>query len=146
MTRPVPDNVRALRGNPGKRKPPSRPKAVVAQPSKPTDLKGEGLAEWNRVTPELERMGLLSRIDRGALLLYCASFGLWHETWRRIMADGPVTEDERKLPRKHPLWQVYRDSAALVASLAKDLGLTPASRGRMTVPEKDEEGGDGILD
>jgi P27 family predicted phage terminase small subunit len=146
MTAPIPDNVRNLRGNAGKRKPPSRPKAVVAQPSKPSDLKGEGLAEWKRVTPELERMGLLSKLDRGVLLLYCATYGIWHETWSRIMADGAVTVDERKLPRKHPLWQVYRDSAASIASLADKLGLTPAARGRMTVPEKEEDGGDSILD
>lgn len=146
MTAPIPDNVRNLRGNPGKRKAPRRPKPVVAQPDKPADLKGEGLAEWKRITPELERLGLLSKLDRGVLLLYCATYGIWSDTWHQISEDGAVAEDNRKLPRKHPLWQVYRDSAASVASLADKLGLSPAARGRMTVPEKEDDGGDGILD
>jgi P27 family predicted phage terminase small subunit len=146
MTQPIPDNVRKLRGNAGKRKPPRRPKPVVATPSKPSDLKGEALAEWKRITPELERMGLLSKLDRGILLLYCASYGIWSDAWAQIREDGSVTVDERKLPRKHPLWQVFRDSAGIMAGAAKDLGLTPAARGRMTVPEKEEDGGDGILD
>jgi phage terminase small subunit len=68
---PEPDKLRLLRGNPSKTPPRWQVKARPVAPTPPTWLDREARAEWRRVTPELERLGLLSHIDRGMLTLYC---------------------------------------------------------------------------
>ncbi len=40
----------------------------VAAPGMPENFAGEAAAEWERVVPEIEAMGLLATLDRGALI------------------------------------------------------------------------------
>ena len=145
---PQPDNVRQLRGNPGKRKPPARPKAVVAVPARATWLEKEAKAEWDRITPELERMGLLAKIDRAVLHAYCTTWAKWVAVSQAV--DTDLHEDpshpNRGAVRKSPFWSLYLSLSKELVSAAKELGLTPSSRGRITIPERDEASDDGILD
>jgi P27 family predicted phage terminase small subunit len=152
MTNPLPDNVRKLPGNPGKRKPPNRPKPVRAAPTPPPWLRGEALAEWKRITPELDRMGLISKLDRGMLTVYCSS-------WATFVSVAKALEPQETVPdpthpdrpagglRKDPRWQIYREAGALVRTLGRELGLSPNARGTMRVTNA-ENGydNDGILD
>ena len=150
MPRRPPDNVRALRGNAGKRKASNRPRAVRAAPTPPTWLRGEALAEWKRLTPELDRMGLLSKLDRGVLSVYCSAWSVFVSVAGVLQAQEPVpdpTHPDRPTAglRKDPRWQIYREAGALVRALGRELGLTPSARGTMTVPDI-EPPGDRILD
>ena len=131
---PQPDNVRRLRGNPGGRKTAPRPQPVRAIPAVPGWLDREAKAEWKRITPELNRLGLLSRLDRGVLALYCDAWSKWVSA--RGSIDALIVQGT-KGDRKHPAWQIYRDAASMVASLAKELGTSPNARLRMELPEAD---------
>ena len=76
--KPLPSNVHMLRGNPSKK--PSHElldgfQPQVEIPDCPPHLLPEARKEWRRITPELERYGLISKIDRAALALYCAGLG-----------------------------------------------------------------------
>src|SRR5438552_2405196 len=148
MTAPLPDNVRKLRGNAGKRKPPSRPKAVPAIPARAAWLEKEAKAEWDRITPELQRMGLLAKIDRAVLHAHCDTWAKWVAVSKAVSAD--LLEDpkhpNRGPARKHPLWPIYLSLSKDLMAGADKLGLSPQARGRMTVPEPEEGGKDGILD
>ncbi|MGK5529351.1 phage terminase small subunit P27 family [Streptomyces sp. URMC 129] len=143
-----PDNVRALRGNPGGRPAPNRVTATPGAPSAPAWLDREAKAEWRRVVPELDRLGVLAKVDRGALATYCAA-------WSKFVAaeallSGEELVAERRAgngPAKHPGWQVWREAANTVSALARELYLTPAARLRAVKPEADDDDeGDGILD
>ena len=46
-------------------------------PDPPADLDNEALAEWRRVVPVLDEMGLLTRADRAVLTGYWQSWARW---------------------------------------------------------------------
>ncbi len=70
--RPTPSALNRLRGNPGKRTPNKlEPKPAVGIGSSPRWLNAEGKLEWARIVPELELIGLLTKVDRGVLSIYC---------------------------------------------------------------------------
>lgn len=81
---PLPANVHMLRGNPSKKPLGSlfdefRPEVEI--PSAPQWLWKEAKKEWKRVSAELEKYGLISKLDRAALVLYCQAWAqmVWAE-------------------------------------------------------------------
>lgn len=145
---PQPDNVRQLRGNPGKR--PS--KHLVARPGEPvmpTWLDREGQAEWKRVVPDLANMGVLAKVDRGILATYCDAWSKLLRA-RRELGTQALVVDGAKGEVRNPRFLVWRDAALLVETLAKQVFVTPPARLRAVRPEGasgvvDDEG-EGILD
>ena len=78
--KPLPANVHLLRGNPSKLPLGDLVDALqpeVEIPHCPRHLLPEARKEWKRITPELERYGLISKLDRGALSLYCQAWARW---------------------------------------------------------------------
>jgi len=142
-----PDSVRALRGNPGGRAAPERVTASPGVPSPPAWLSREARAEWRRIVPDLDRLGVLSTLDRGALSTYCSAWAQFVKA-ERLLQDEDLVAERRagNGPAKHPAWQVWREAATTVAALAKELFITPSSRLRSVKPEVDDDEGDGILD
>lgn len=146
---PVPDNLRLLRG-----KAPSKAPATVAKrippgrPSAPPWLDAEALAEWKRVVPDLDKLGVLAKVDRATVANYCTAVSIAMQAQAHLAADGLIRAPRAdNPPGKSPAWQVFREAATLAAALAKELLLTPNARLRATMPEaKDAEEGEGILD
>src|SRR5687768_15051802 len=54
---------------------------LVETPDCPKHLWPEARREWKRVSAELEDAGLVAKIDRAALALYCQAWArmVWHE-------------------------------------------------------------------
>ena len=153
--KPTPTNLKLLRGNPGKRPiNANEPKPAPKAPGMPAWLSTEARNEWRRVVPELDKLGLLAKVDRGALAAYC-------ETWATFVAathlvhehgivymrkvdevtdmDGRVIEIH-VAPAKNPALIVARDAAAQIRAFCSEFGLTPSARTRIDVPEPDEAG------
>src|SRR4030042_1883827 len=87
--KPKPTRLRLLEGNPGKRPIRSEePDPVPSIPSCPPHLSEDAKREWERVVPLLEKLGLLSEIDRGALALYCQAWGRWLEAEEALKKYG----------------------------------------------------------
>ncbi|MCM2390184.1 phage terminase small subunit P27 family [Streptomyces albipurpureus] len=145
---PQPDNVRALRGNPGGRSAPKRVTAKPGAPSAPTWLDTEAKAEWRRIVPELDRLGVLAKVDRAALTTYCAAWSKFVAAERLLQTEDLVAERRAgNGPAKHPAWQIWREATTTVAMLAKELFITPNSRLRSIKPEGDDgTEGEDILD
>ena len=61
-------------------------KPPVEIPECPDWLCATGQIEWLRITPHLEKLGLLSHLDLAALALYCQSFGRYVELERGMAA------------------------------------------------------------
>ena len=114
-------------------------------PDMPGPLTGEGLAEWHRMTERLEMTGALSKVDGAALYRYCQ---LWARAMQvekevaaldslwffKVSVDGAGVE--HKEPRVHPLITQARQYDAALRPYWIEFGLTPASRGRVRLPEK----------
>lgn len=136
-----PTALRILEGNPSKR-PINRnePKPTPGRPSRPSWLLEEAKHEWSRVVPELERLGLLTLVDRAALTTYC-------QAWARFVeAEAKLTQYGAVLKAKHsdyvqvsPYATISRQNAQIIRAFCGEFGLTPSSRGRMSVG-KGEEG------
>lgn len=82
--RALPANVHVLRGNPSKKSVGDlmgefQPEVEI--PGAPSWLWAEAKKEWKRVSVELEKYGLISKLDRAALVLYCQAWAkmVWAE-------------------------------------------------------------------
>lgn len=144
---PQPDNVRALRGNPGGHAAPSRVTAAPSVPDAPSWLDTEAAAEWERVVPDLDALGVLARVDRATLATYCSAWGKFVAAEQLLQGDDLVAERRAgNGPAKNPAWQIWREAATTVAALAKELFLTPNARLRSVRPEAADDQEDDILD
>lgn len=93
----MPANVLALRGSwrAGERQAQQQVEPDVEIPDCPRHLLPEARKFWKRLTPELEKLGLISKIDQAALALACQEWAwvVWHET--RLIASVKSAEDKR---------------------------------------------------
>lgn len=154
--KPLPANVHMLRGNPSK-----KPLADLVDglqveveiPGCPSHLLPEARKEWRRITPELERYGLVSKLDRAALALYCQAWARWVWAERQMaraqaMVEQRLAEAEAKgeaytggdgltvpTPNGHmtysPHWVIANKAMEQVHKYLASFGLDPATRGRV---------------
>jgi P27 family predicted phage terminase small subunit len=138
--KPKPSHLKLVTGNPGKRPlPKNEPQPEILVPSVPKELCDDGKLEWGRVSLELYRLGLLSEIDRAALVAYCASYGLWVRTTRKLREMEAVDEVFRGLMIRsakgnlisNPLIGIANKAAADVVRYAEQFGMTPSARARV---------------
>ena len=125
--------IKELAGNPGTRpipEEPSFPKDEI--PKCPTHLKGEARREWKRVSVELYEAGLLAKVDRAALAIYCKSWERW------VKAEKELNEQELVLTSKeggkyhNPWLSVANKAMADIEKYMSKFGMTPASRKNVT--------------
>jgi P27 family predicted phage terminase small subunit len=86
--------------------------------------------------PELERLGLVSRIDRGLLAAYCDTWSVFVMASKEIAEAGSVTIEGRNRGGgvvRHPAVQVRRDAATALVQLARELGLSHRARQSLEV-------------
>ena len=136
--KPKPTKLKILAGNPGKRRlNDAEPKPRGKVGTCPDWLSAAAKAEWRRVLPELEFLGLASLIDRAALAAYCQAWAELVDATRQLTREGRTIDTEKGCTA-HPA--VARQKAALGAlrAFASEFGLTPASRSRIRLG-----GGDG---
>jgi P27 family predicted phage terminase small subunit len=117
---------------------------TVARPPMPRTLPEEAKAEWKRVVPELEDIGLLASIDRGVLIRYCTAWADWCEMNGLLQRSGKLIKGQKGNLVRNPLWLMKRDCEQTIADLARQLGLTPSARLRAGVvhdrpPDPEEE-------
>ncbi|MDD4986474.1 MAG: phage terminase small subunit P27 family [Dehalococcoidales bacterium] len=136
--RPKPTSIKKLNGNPGKRPlNENEPMPDKTPPTCPSWLPYQARMEWKRVVPELERLGLLTMVDRAALAGYCEAYARWVKAARELK-DGFTYEyqDENLQTKrvKKPEVEIARDALNQVKAFCIEFGLTPSSRGKMSVP------------
>ena len=161
--RPIPTEQKRLEGNRGKRPlNENEPKPQAGNAKCPDHLSHEAKKEWRRIVPELERIGVLTMIDIGALAACCQLYGRWVELERGIEKEGmyidvPILHKETgaavlnkdgkpiTIPEKNPKVAETRLTLQQYRAYCGEFGLTPSSRTRLTVPESADED-DNILD
>ncbi len=142
--RPKPSNVHYLHGNPSK-----KPEAAllnefkpdVELPDCPRVLAKAAKAEYHRLGVELERYGLVSKLDRGVLAMMATEWARYEWAERRI---AELNRDDEageaglvdKTPNGFKQMSVYliisRKAMELYLKLATEFGLTPSARTRVT--------------
>lgn len=142
---PQPANITLLRGNPGKRPPKTPVRARPAVPAPPSWLSREARAEWKRITPELDELGLLAKMDRAVLALYCTWWSKFCDLERHLRS-LPLTVDGQRGAVKPPGWSMWKDASDRVHQLAKELGITPMVRLRTDLPSPPGDDGEDVDD
>ena len=95
--KPKPTKLKALSGTlRSDRLNPHEPETRPAVPRCPEHLGPEAKREWRRLAPQLARMGLLCKIDRAALALFCQAWARWIDAEEAPAT--PVRPPERTLP------------------------------------------------
>jgi len=85
----------------------------------------EAVERWNEVAPQLKNLGVVTLVDSATLIRYCRYWGLWCRQSNR--EDGE---------RDEQLFDRYQNA---LIKLEKELGLTPASRSSIRVPEQKQK-------
>lgn len=153
----MPANVHLLRGNPSKK--PSfalfeefRPEVEI--PDCPSWLWSEAKKEWKRVSPFLERHGLISPGDRAALALYCQAWSEYVWASRALTRSMKLAEAAREKAEAEgveykggdgfmmptpsgsftysPYWVAKNKAADQVDKFLASFGLSPSSRSRVS--------------
>jgi len=145
--KPKPTRLRLLEGNPGKRPIRSEePDPVPTVPSCPPHLSEDAKREWERVAPLLEKLGLLSEIDRGALALYCQAWGRWLEAEEALKKYGVMVKSPNGFPMQSPYLALANKAMEQMRAMLTEFGMSPSSRTRaQALPPEDDDWGD-LLD
>jgi len=107
--------------------------ATVARPPIPRSLPAEARAEWRRVVPALEEIGVLAKIDRGVLIRYCTAWADWVELEGLLRKSGKLIRGQKGNLVRNPLLLIRSDVETTLSDLGKQLGLSPVARLRADI-------------
>lgn len=136
---PKPTRIKLLQGNPDRRPlnlAEPRPRPMV--PPCPPWLDLEGKREWKRITRELDRVGLLTVVDRAALAGYCQAWSRWRDAEMALSKLGMVVETASGYLQPRPEVAIARQSLTMVHKFCREFGLTPSSRAGLSAPGVDD--------
>jgi len=143
--KPTPTAVRALQGNPGKRRlndaepqPPPLAGRVEAASADPDAPPGDVLrsplavAEWRRLVPMLRQCRQITEADRAALIALCLEYARYLDATAKVDQAGMVVKSPSGYPMQNPYLSIARGALIACTKLWVELGLTPSSRSRVT--------------
>lgn len=140
----VPTKLKILRGNPGNHpiRPEPEPRVPETVPEPPECLGSDAQDEWRRLAPELHVIGLLTVADVQLFALYCEAYGVWRDAGRKWRAGGSVIviEPGNRSPMQNPALVAVKEAARDMLHVAREFGLTPAARCRLSAPNAPKAG------
>jgi P27 family predicted phage terminase small subunit len=137
---PKPTALRKLQGNPGHRPlPTGEPQPELGVPSRPEWLLPEAKREWNRIVPELERLGLLAKVDRALIAAYCQCWARYVAAEKDIRANGESYVTDKGYEGPRPSVAIARAMIEKLTALSAKFGFTPSDRARIRVPEPEQK-------
>jgi P27 family predicted phage terminase small subunit len=150
---PKPTVLRIVGGNAGKRPlPRNEPQPARSRPTAPPFLGDAAKAEWDRVAPQLDRLGLLTELDRANLAAYCVAYSDWMEAeeqlrkYGRVMKspvrvtvrrkDGEeITESAGGFPMQSPYVPLRNKALEQMRVFSALFGMSPVDRTRVSIPD-----------
>jgi P27 family predicted phage terminase small subunit len=105
-----------------------------ALPRCPPHLSPAAQREWRRLATPLHGIGVLTLADRAALAAYCQAWGRWVEAEEKLKDTPPLLKTPSGYVQQSPWLTIANKQLELMARYMSELGLTPASRSRLSVP------------
>lgn len=122
-----------VEGNPGKRRlNPHEPKPTNTVPTCPAHLSATAKAEWKRLAQQMQRLGMISQLDRAALAAYCQAYGRWVKAERKLAETPTLIKLPSGYIQPSPWLGIANKQLELMHKYMSDLGLSPASRTRVS--------------
>jgi P27 family predicted phage terminase small subunit len=141
--KPAPTKLKILKGTRKSRVNADEPKPPVARPKRPEALDSFGRAEWDRIIPELEELGILAKIDGAALAVYCDAYSEWIRAELEVAIHGLLVEAGSGGLKPNPAVAMGRLARAQMLNALTEFGCTPASRSRVK-SQRDARAGDAL--
>ncbi len=110
------------------------------RPTCPSWLDGAAKREWRRIVPELERLGLLTKVDRACLAGYCQAWSEFKAATELIQKEGRVVSGPI---RPHPAVAMQRSAWSAIQQFATRFGLDPADRLKVETNAQETDAGKG---
>lgn len=140
MSKCKPTAIKRLEGNPGKRplnKNEPKPKTVI--PNCPQWLLPEAKKEWKKIVQGLGKLGLITCVDGAALAGYCQSWARYVEAEKYLSSHSTAFETESGYMQPVPQVGIAQRYLKICQSFMSEFGLTPSSRGKMSVPKNGDD-------
>jgi P27 family predicted phage terminase small subunit len=105
-------------------------------PACPEFLTADAKAEWRRIATDLLTLGLLSKIDRAELSVYCQAWGDWKTARKKIaeLREGGFVEATPSGYKQISAWmQVANRAEDRMRTAGASFGMNPAARTRLQV-------------
>ncbi len=142
--KPIPATVHAIRGNPSKKSAAEiadglSKKAIdpaTAAPACPDFLTPDAKAEWRRIINDLVTLGVVTKIDRGELSVYCQAWGDWKNARKKIaeLGEGGYVDVTPSGYKQIGVWmQIANRAEDRMRTAGNSFGLNPAARTRLEV-------------
>lgn len=108
-------------------------------PPMPDWLSVPAAAEWCRLVPIMAEKRVLAETDLGVFAAYCSACADQQIANEALKNAPRFYESEAGLWKEHPAAKASRDAGQQVRMLANELGLSPASRSKVSpLPEPPE--------
>jgi P27 family predicted phage terminase small subunit len=137
--KPRPTNMKKLEGCRTDRINQNEPQPKRGKVKCPRWLMPEAKKEWKRIAGELEALRLLTEIDRAAFIGYCQSWAKYLRAEKLLREDGPLVTNEKGNLVANPAMWISSNSLKHMLKFAAEFGLTPSSRGRISIPQEKPE-------
>jgi P27 family predicted phage terminase small subunit len=156
----IPTSLKLVKGTARKGRMKNEPKPQMEIPSVPPELSDAAKVEWGRISQDLFQLGLLSRIDRAALAVYCEAWSDWLDATEKVARLGKVIKTSEKVIQKadgtieksggnfveNPYFSIKKRCAELMHTYLVEFGMSPASRTRINadpIPACSQSSGSG---
>jgi P27 family predicted phage terminase small subunit len=136
--KPDPPELRELKGNQQRR--PMRKnvmRVVESALNAPDWMNGEQKIEWHYICSHAP-VGVLGALDRGVLTAYVVASVIHRHASEKYSKTGLLLKTEAG-PIANPCIGIITKQAALMKTLAAEMGFTPSSRSKISVSEDDKE-------
>ena len=98
--------------------------------------------EWDRITPHLLRIGLLSVLDRASLTDYCFNWAINCYAAEKLieLGDAGLVDSTPAGFKQMGVWLQIKNRASMMSKqFLAEFGLSPASRGRVSASDAQGE-------
>ena len=106
-------------------------------PDCPSCLGAVARAEWKILVTDLDALGILDRVDRGALVVYCEAWEEFIISGEVVKKEGTVSYAQNGTPFQHPALGTKNKAAERMLKVAAQFGMTPAARVKIDACDSD---------
>jgi P27 family predicted phage terminase small subunit len=137
---PKPTEQKKLEGNPGKRKINNQePKPAIVIPPPPDHLDEIALEEWTRLTTELQKLRMITVLDRAPLVALCQAWADYIKACDEVEKEGGVLFSDKGNAYLNPWTGIKTNAMDRILRISSEFGMTPSARSRLKVEMPTEE-------
>lgn len=120
----------------------NEPKPKLEIPPCPSHLDDEAKKEWRKMSKELYKLGLLTKIDKAGLAGYCQAWSDWVRALEQLKIEPRIFKSPNGYPILSPWIAVANKANEQLRAYLSEFGLTPSSRTRLSATPPTSSGED----